>query len=144
MSSDFCSEETGILRYSDEVWETKKQQPEIAAAIAASSEEQVRRAGSVLSIGVNRDGYYHSELFLEDIKNASTIVRENSGGERKAVFITDNSPIHNKKGDDSLNAKRMNVNSGGKQPFMEDGYHFQDGMKVSKIHGRMARGGHGQ
>ena len=62
MTSDFVSEEDGLLRYSDAVWDTKKNLPEVVEEIKTSSEERVRRAGRVLS--VSKDGYYHSELYL--------------------------------------------------------------------------------
>ena len=45
----------------------------------------------------------------------------------------DHSPIHSKKGDDSLNAKRMNVRPGGKQPLMEDGWYEKNGVKVHLV-----------
>jgi hypothetical protein len=128
MSSDFVSEETGLLRYADAAWEIKKQDPEMQAKIAATSEEAARRAGSVFN--VSTEGYYNSEKFLEDVDKACDIVDLNSGGERKPIFLMDNSPIHCKKGDDVLNAKRMNVGTGGKQPMMEDGWFMLNGVKV--------------
>ena len=62
MSSDFVSEETGVLRYSDPVWEQKKKLKEVQDEIASSSEERARRAGRVFA--VSRDGYYQSEAYL--------------------------------------------------------------------------------
>ena len=63
---------------------------------------------------------------------ASRIVRENSGGEHRALFLVDNSPIHLKKGDDALNLSKMNVGIGGRQPLMEDGYFYNaTGEKVA-------------
>ena len=49
------------------------------------------------------------------------------------VLLLDNSPIHCKKADDCLNAKAMNVNSGGKQPLMRDGFYFRDDERVRII-----------
>ena len=46
--------------------------------------------------------------------------------------MVDNSPIHNKRGEDSLNITRMNVGVGGKQALMEDGFfHDANGTKVA-------------
>lgn len=38
----------------------------------------------------------------------------------QGLFIFDNAPSHMKRPDDALNADRMNVKDGGKQPFMKD------------------------
>lgn len=38
----------------------------------------------------------------------------------QGIFIFDNAPSHMKKPEDALNAERMNVKDGGKQPFMQD------------------------
>ena len=38
----------------------------------------------------------------------------------QGIFIFDNAPSHMKKPEDALNAERMNVKDGGKQPFMKD------------------------
>ena len=61
-SSDFISEETGLLRFDDAVWEMNKTLAEFQAKIAATSEERARRAGRVFA--VSKDGYYNSDLFL--------------------------------------------------------------------------------
>jgi len=38
----------------------------------------------------------------------------------QGLFIFDHAPSHMKRPDDALNADRMNVRDGGKQPFMRD------------------------
>jgi hypothetical protein len=128
MTCDFVTETWGPLRYSDSVWEEELKKDEIKVEIAKTSEERVRRAGSV--INPSKEGYYEHQRFLKDIAKASDIVSKNSGGEYKAVFMLDNSPIHNKKAEDSLNAKAMNVNEGGKQPKMRNGSFVKDGIQV--------------
>ena len=60
------------------------------------------------------------------------MVRENSGGERAVLFMTDQSPIHGARSPTALNLSRMNVLPGGKQPLMDDGYFYKDGVKVLK------------
>ena len=67
---------------------------------------------------------------FQDVKKASDTVRRNSADKYKMVLLLDNSPIHCKKADDCLNAKAMNVNSGGKQPLMRNGFYFQDDQRV--------------
>ena len=53
-----------------------------------------------------------------------------AGGVFKPIFLMDWSPIHAKKLDNALNAKRMNVQPCGHQPLMEDGFFLKDGIKV--------------
>ena len=40
--------------------------------------------------------------------------------EAQGLFLFDNAPSHRKVSDDSLNADKMNVGPGGKQPIMRD------------------------
>ena len=40
--------------------------------------------------------------------------------EAQGLFLFDNAPSHRKVPDDSLNADKMNVGPGGKQPIMRD------------------------
>ena len=44
--------------------------------------------------------------------------------------MTDQSPIHGAKSPTALNLSKMNVLPGGKQPLMDDGFYFKDGVKV--------------
>ena len=71
MSSDFVSEETGVLRYADAVWEQKKRLPDVQAEIAKTSEERARRAGRVFS--VSQEGYYNSDAYLGETPCGHTI-----------------------------------------------------------------------
>jgi hypothetical protein len=66
-----------------------------------------------------RDGYFTSELFLEQVGKAVDIFEEKYPGVT-GMFTFDNAPSHCKKADDVLNPDRMNVSDGGKQPFMRD------------------------
>ena len=128
MTCNFVTELWGPLRYSVSVWKEELQKDEIKVEIAKTSEERVRRAGSV--INPSKEGYYEHQRFLKDVAKASEIVRKNSGGEYHAVFMLDHLPIHNKKADNTLNAKAMNVNEGGKQAKMRNGYYMKDGIQV--------------
>ncbi len=38
----------------------------------------------------------------------------------QGLFVFDNAPSHTKRPENALNADRMNVRDGGKQPFMQD------------------------
>lgn len=63
MSCDVITEIWGPLRYSDEVWPEVKKEMEVQEEIKRTSEEQARRAGSILN--PSRDGYYESNRFLK-------------------------------------------------------------------------------
>ena len=130
MTSDFFSEKDGLVAYSDAAWEIKKREPEIAAEIRKEPRREItlRRAGAVLN--VSTDGYYERQRFLADVTTACDIFDANHGGEFQMMMMLDNSPIHNVMAEDELNARRMNVRPGGKQPLMRDGYFYRDGIKV--------------
>ena len=49
----------------------------------------------------------------------------NYGEDKTPVFTTDNSPIHSSYGEDSLNAKRMNVGKGVLKILMEWGIYLK-------------------
>ena len=52
------------------------------------------------------------------------------GAGYQALFLIDNSQGHSAYAVDALLVSRMNVNSGGKQARMQDGWFMQDGVKV--------------
>ncbi len=45
---------------------------------------------------------------------------ENKYPSCQGLFVFDNAPSHTKRPENALNADRMNVRDGGKQPFMQD------------------------
>ena len=65
------------------------------------------------------EGYFNNDKFLEQVKVAIDIFEAKYPNAR-AVFTFDNAPCHRKVSDDALNAEKMNVKSGGKQPIMRD------------------------
>ena len=127
MTSDFLGKD-GILMWNDESWDQVKNDPQVKAEIADRGEFQARKAGAILDIASDR--WYVSERCRKDFEKAGQIVRKNSNGRLKSLIMTDWSPIHRNKGEDSLNVLRMNVGVGGKQPLMRDGYFIQNGVKV--------------
>ena len=72
-------------------------------------------------VETQQDGYFNSEQFLEQVDTAIDIF-EAKFPNSQGLFIFDNAPIHKKYPDDALNADRMNVRSGGKQPIMKDSF----------------------
>ena len=132
MTADFFDETGGCLAYSDAAWEVEKRKPEIAEAIQKDPNQEVllRRAGSVLNISTH--GYYEHKQHLKDLAKADAIIKANHGGEFQMAVFEDHSPIHECMAEDELNAKKMNVRPGGKQPIMKPGwYRNLQGEKVT-------------
>ena len=67
----------------------------------------------------SREGYFTNEHLFKQVENGVDIF-ERVHPEAKGIFIFDNAPSHRKMADDALNANRMNVGPGGKQPVMKD------------------------
>jgi hypothetical protein len=64
-------------------------------------------------------GYYSWEKFEKDLMKAITIAEAKYPG-KHLVFLYDQSSIHKKRSDDALDAKRLNLKPGGKQPRMRE------------------------
>lgn len=65
------------------------------------------------------EGYFNNDMLVEQVGRAIDIFEKKYPGVQ-AVFIFDHAPSHMKRPDDALNAEKMNVKDGGKQPFMRD------------------------
>ena len=68
-------------------------------------------------LGTQKDGYFNSDAFLKQVTDAIEIF-DNEFPEYTALFIFDNSPLHKKMSEQSLNVNHMNVRPGGKQAVM--------------------------
>ena len=73
-----------------------------------------------LEYGENKEGYWTSEKFMAQIEVAATIAEVKYPREEgyRLVFIFDHSSCHGAYADDALNANKMNMKPGGKQPAM--------------------------
>ena len=58
-----------LERYSDEVWEIKKEEEDVKLEIQQVGEECARRAGSI--INTQRDGYYNSQKCVADFEKVT-------------------------------------------------------------------------
>ena len=67
----------------------------------------------------SKEGYFTHTHLLQQVEKAVDIF-ERVHPEAQGVFMFDNAPSHRKVADDALNADRMNVGPGGKQPVMRD------------------------
>ena len=93
MVSDFVEEVGGFLQY---------------------REEKAR-----LLLEHQTDGYFANNMLIDQVRRAIPIF-EKKYPVAQGLFIFDHAPSHMKRPDDALNAERMNVKDGGKQPFMMD------------------------
>ena len=111
MVSDFISEHGGYLALTDEEYVTAEERyPEIP-----------KSARVLFKYGVQSEGYWNCEKFLIQLKNAAKIAEVKYPKERYSVtFILDQSSGHTAYPEDGLNAHRMNVSDGGKQPKRRD------------------------
>ena len=78
------------------------------------SEDQAR-----LLLETHREGYFTNDHLLQQVARTVDII-ERVHPQATALFLFDNAPSHRKVADDVLNADRINVGPGGKQPKMRD------------------------
>jgi hypothetical protein len=64
-------------------------------------------------------GYYTWEQFVMHAQKAINIAQWKHL-DKRLVFIYNHSSVHKKRGDDALDAKKLNLNPGGKQPQMHN------------------------
>eukprot|EP00733_Pompholyxophrys_punicea_P000769 Pompholyxophrys_punicea_v1_NODE_274_length_2425_cov_15.995782.p2 type:complete len:380 gc:universal NODE_274_length_2425_cov_15.995782:1283-144(-) len=102
---------TGRLAFSDDEYKAYK--------IRNPESKLPQCADMYLEIRKNKDGYWNSERFLEQMKTAISIFEELFPG-AEAVILLDHSGGHTKKPEDGLNAHNMDVTSGRKQPFIRN------------------------
>jgi len=113
MISDFIDEKNGFLRLTQEEYDRAKQtDPNIWMEARAS-----------LEYGENREGYWNSERFMNQIKMAAKIaeIKYPKEDNWKHVWVFDHSSCHAAMPDDALDVSKMNVNPGGKQRVMRMG-----------------------
>ena len=75
----------------------------------------------LLEYGAEKEGYWNSERFIANVKDAVAIAEYKYPSRRNTVvFKFDQSSCHKAFSDDALNVSRMNVHPGGKQPCLRD------------------------
>ena len=114
MVSVFIDEQNGYLQLmEDEYTRTKEKDPTIR-----------RQACQLLEYGEAREGYWMLENFMAQLKEAAKIAKakypKNEGW--RIVWIFNHSSCHAAMTDDALDVSKMNVNPGGKQRVMRDGW----------------------
>ena len=103
MVSDFVEEHGGFLKLlPDELERAKLQYPDIQPA-----------ARQLLEYGAEKEGYWTSERFMEQMKNAANIADVKYGATHTIVWLFDQSSCHKKFGDLALQANKILVKDGG-------------------------------
>lgn len=114
MVSDFIEEKGGYLHLTDDEYEqAKKTTPAIR-----------KYARQLFEYGDAKEGYWTSAKFMEQIKEAEKIAVAKYPRQEgwRLVWLFDHSSCHAAMPEDALDIHKMNVNPGGKQRVMRDGF----------------------
>ena len=114
MVSDFIDERSGYLALTQEEYETAK----------TTHPNIMIQARSFLEYGEAKEGYWTSDKFTSQLEKAVIIaeVKYPKAEGWKYVWIFDHSSCHAAMSEDALDVNHMNVNPGGKQRVMRDGW----------------------
>ena len=110
MVSDFIDERNGFLALDQNEFE-EAQKSDITIT---------QQARETLEYGESREGYWTSEKFMLQMNNAVKIADIKYPREEgwNVVWVFDHSSCHTAMAEDALDASKMNVKPGGKQPVM--------------------------
>ncbi|KIJ43493.1 hypothetical protein M422DRAFT_169742, partial [Sphaerobolus stellatus SS14] len=93
----------------------------------------LKEASKTLEYGKNYDGFWNGELFIKQLREDFVpAFRKAHGPDYQALVMVDNSQGHSAYSVDALVASQMNMNPGGKQPNMRNGWYVKDGIRVSQ------------
>ena len=114
MISHFICDQGGYFALTDEEYEKMKQ---------SNPQSKSMPCRHWLEYGKEWEGYWTSEKFMKQIKEAAKTVNfklpKDSGW--KVVWIFDHSSCHSAMPEDAFVVPKMSVNPGGKQPVARDG-----------------------
>ena len=111
MVSDFIEEYGGFLALTDQEYEEAR----------LHYSDLWKSSRFLLKYGSGSEGYWNSEKFLIQVKQALNIAEiKYPVSSHSIVFLFDQSSGHTAYAEDALNVNRMNVNPGGSQPKMHE------------------------
>ena len=112
MVSEFIEEKDGFLALTDEQYDFE----------VNTSQGFEKSALEILEIGEQREGYWNSDRFMEQVAKAMKIaeVKYPSAQGYQHIWCFDHSCGHTAFANDALIASKMNKAPGGKQPEMRD------------------------
>ncbi|KAG2074026.1 hypothetical protein BDR04DRAFT_1126946 [Suillus decipiens] len=104
------------------------------SSIICSTVGHLEEAAHTIEYGKNYEGYWNGEMFVAQLHDKIIPAFERAHGPGyQALFLIDNSQGHSAYADDVLLISRMNINPGGKQAHMKDGWFIDvGGQKVSE------------
>ncbi|KAG2134556.1 uncharacterized protein EDB93DRAFT_1242635 [Suillus bovinus] len=100
------------------------------SSIICSTVGHLEEAAHTIEYGKNYDRYWNGEMFVAQGKLRNKIIpafERAHGPGYQALFLIDNSQGHSAYADDALLISRMNINLGGKQAQMKDGWFIDAG-----------------
>ncbi|KAG2031714.1 hypothetical protein BDR03DRAFT_994603 [Suillus americanus] len=100
------------------------------SSIICSTVGHLEEAAHTIEYGKNYDGCWNGEMFVVQGKLRNKIIpafERAHGPGYQALFLIDNSQGHSAYADDALLISRMNINPGGKQAQMKDGWFIDAG-----------------
>ena len=89
-------------------------------------------ATEVITPGKNDDGWWTAPDLLQQFTQKAIPIFERLHPDCVAVFLFDNSTNHGAFAEDALNVNKMNLNTGGKQPSLRNGYFEREGCRVEQ------------
>ncbi|KAG2120243.1 hypothetical protein DEU56DRAFT_873874 [Suillus clintonianus] len=98
------------------------------SSIICSTVGHLEEAAHTIEYGKNYDRYWNGEMFVAQLRNKIIPAFERAHGPGyQALFLIDNSQGHSAYADDALLISHMNINPGGKQAQMKDGWFIDAG-----------------
>ena len=94
-----------------------------------TDQDQVIFATEVITPGKNDDGWWLASHLIEQFKSKAIPMFEMMHPNCVAFFLFDNSTSRGAFAEDALNANKMNLNPGGKQPSQRNGWFEHDGTR---------------
>jgi len=88
-------------------------------------------AGVWVQVGKNHDGYFTGPDFHKQLKHLAVPTFEAEFPDAIACFVFDNASSHVAFEEGALKAMSMNVNDGGRQPFLRDTWFWPLGISES-------------
>ncbi|KAI0790095.1 hypothetical protein C8Q75DRAFT_707205, partial [Abortiporus biennis] len=93
----------------------------------------LKDASQTLEYGKNYDGYWTGEMFVKQLKDKIIPAFEKAHGPGyQAIVAVDNSQGHSAYSIDALLVSHMNLNPGGKQATMRDGWFIHNNQRVTQ------------
>ncbi|KAJ3747056.1 hypothetical protein DFH05DRAFT_1377744, partial [Lentinula detonsa] len=93
----------------------------------------LKEGSQTLEYGKNYEGYWNGELFVKQLKERIIPAFEKAhGAGYRALFMVDHSQGHAAYSTDALLPQRMNLNPGGKQARMRNGWFTHDGQIITQ------------